>query len=255
MANEIERLIEVTENYNKIVSDILKQNLELYKNDPRNLPLDKLFELIEQGQLLTEPVVKRLYLDTAKSNEFYSLAGNYFYIVDAAVSSNWIKVKFNRAENDMIKFEKGFGLRRPFLRFWVTSDAQASGWVDILIGQISPQLLEIDDNRTALIQQQTLEEIRDELRGNTTPQVWGTEKTVGLSAVSIIALNTSRRGFCVQAKASNTGKIYIGFNNTVTATKWIAELQAGQAFMLDDYRGDIYAISDTAGQLLGWGEW
>jgi len=67
-------------------------------------------------------------------------------------------------------------------------------------------------------------------------------------------LNASRHSGAVQAKSTNTGKIYIGYDNTVTTTKWIAELQAGQSYSFDDWLGTIYAISDIAAQLLGYGE-
>lgn len=95
-----------------------------------------------------------------------------------------------------------------------------------------------------------------ELQGDLTPETVGTEKTVGaVAAALILAANASRKACCLQAKSTNTGKVYIGFDNTVTSTKWVAELQKGMAFCVDDYRGDIYAIATAAGQLVGYGEW
>ncbi len=219
----------------------------------KELSFEQILDLIEQG-VLSEPRVVRLYLDTAKSNEFYSVAGNYFYAVDASSSSANFQAKFNRLDSDKIKFEKGFGLRRPFKQFWITSSAQAGEWVDILIGTISPELLEVIDNRTAIAQQQVLEAIRDELRGIATPGTFD-DVAVGVAAVSVIAANAARKGCVVQAKKSNTGLIYIGFANTVASTKALAELQAGMSIYFDDYRGDIFAISDAAAQVVYFGEW
>jgi len=94
-----------------------------------------------------------------------------------------------------------------------------------------------------------------ELQGDTSPEDWGTEKTIGVAQSEVLDANNDRKAFNVQAKSTNTGKIYIGFDNSVATNKWVAELQAGQAFMLDDYRGPIHAIASVASQKLGWGEW
>jgi len=113
----------------------------------------------------------------------------------------------------------------------------------------------VHDNRLT-ITGSVFSDLLTKLQGDTTPETVGTEKTVGTTpAVEVIASNTDRKGFSVQAKASNTGIVYIGFDNTVTTTKWVAELQPGMSFGLDNYRGDVYAIADTAAQLLGFGEW
>jgi len=222
--------------------------------DLEKLTLEELLKIVEKGDI-AEPRVFRIYLDNAKSKEFWSFSGNYFCLLDASHNDAWIKVNFNRVETDPIKFEKGLIIRRPFTKFWVTSDAQSGKWVDILVGATSPKLLEIIDNRTALIQSTLLEAIRDELKGDTDEENWDTEKTVGTSAVQVLASNSDRKCLLVQAKSTNTGIIYIGFDNTVTSTKWVAELQAGQSLMIDDYRGEIYAIASADGQKLGWGEW
>lgn len=93
-----------------------------------------------------------------------------------------------------------------------------------------------------------------QMSGLSSGEIWDEEKTIGVAASVVMALNAERHSLAVQAKSTNTGKIYIGYDNTVTTTKWIAELQPGQAYSTDDWLGTIYAISDTAGQLLGYGE-
>lgn len=102
---------------------------------------------------------------------------------------------------------------------------------------------------------QELIKITGELQGDTTYESWGTELTVGVAAVSVLLSNATRKACNLQSKESNTGLIYVGFQNTVASNKWVFQLQPGQPLILDDYRGPIFAISDTPGQLLGWGEW
>lgn len=97
-------------------------------------------------------------------------------------------------------------------------------------------------------------QLLEQMTGLSAGEIWGTEKTIGVAASVVMALNADRHSLSVQAKSTNTGKIYIGYDNSVTITKWIAELQPGQAYSTDDWLGTIYAIADTAGQLLGYGE-
>lgn len=97
-------------------------------------------------------------------------------------------------------------------------------------------------------------QLLEQMAGLTSGEIWDTEKTIGVAASVVMALNAARHSGAVQAKSTNTGKIYIGYDNTVTTTKWIAELQPGQSYSFDDWLGTIYAIADAAGQLLGYGE-
>lgn len=99
-----------------------------------------------------------------------------------------------------------------------------------------------------------LAEILAELTGLSSGEIWGTQKTIGVAQSEVMAANSSRHSGSVQAKSTNTGIIYIGYDNTVLTTKWIAELQAGQGFSFDDWKGTIHAIASAAGQLLGYGE-
>ena len=123
----------------------------------------------------------------------------------------------------------------------------------ILIASMAPELFTVVDNRSAI--SLTMSDVLAQLQGDILPENWDTEKTVGTAAVLILAANANRKGCNVQAKSTNTGIIYVGFTNTVTSSKWVAELQPGMSFSIDDYRGDIYAIATVAGQLVGWGEW
>jgi len=97
----------------------------------------------------------------------------------------------------------------------------------------------------------------DIARGPVTQLSWDTEKSVdNAAAVAVLAENKKRVGLCIQAKAANTGKVYLGFADTVATTKWFAELQAGMAFCDNSYCGAIYARADVAAtQYLGYADW
>jgi hypothetical protein len=97
-------------------------------------------------------------------------------------------------------------------------------------------------------------QLLEQMAGLTSGEIWGTEKTIGVAASVVMALNADRHSGAVQAKSTNTGIIYIGYDNTVADDKWIAELQPGQSYSFDDWLGTIYAIADAADQLLGYGE-
>jgi len=96
--------------------------------------------------------------------------------------------------------------------------------------------------------------ILSELTGLSTGEIWGVEKTIGVAQSQVMALNNARHSGSVQAKSTNTGIIYIGYDNTVLTTKWIAELQAGQSYAFDDWLGTIHAIASLADQKLGYCE-
>ena len=100
----------------------------------------------------------------------------------------------------------------------------------------------------------SLVEILTEMTGVSSGEIWGTEKNIGVAASVVMAVNASRHSGTVQAKSTNSGIIYIGYDDNVLATKWIAELQAGQSFSFDDWLGTIYAIATAADQKLGYGE-
>lgn len=183
----------------------------------------------------------------------YRLAGNYFYIFDSPDQTSYIQVKANATNQPAIDWIKQTGFMQPFTVLYITTPAGQTGTMKILIASMAPDLFTIIDNRSAI--SESMNDVLAELQGDTTAETFDTEKTVGVAAVSILAANANRKGCCVQFKSTNTGIIYVGFTNAVTSSKWIAELQPGMSFSIDDYRGDIYAIATVAGQLAGYGEW
>ena len=121
----------------------------------------------------------------------------------------------------------------------------------ILYGTEAPELLSVIDNRsvTAI----GLADILAELQGDQLPENWN-QAAVGVGQVQILAANAARKSFSIQAKSTNTGIVYVGFDATVTAAKWWAELQAGQSCDGDDYRGPLHVIATVAAQNVGYAE-
>lgn len=118
-------------------------------------------------------------------------------------------------------------------------------FIAVCTGQIQDTRVNVDALLTA---------IQRELQGDLVEEGYG-ETAVGLAFVQIIAANAARCGCSIQAKNDNAGIIYVGFDNTVAANNWAINLAANEAFVWDDYRGDVYAIASVAAQNVGWGEW
>ncbi len=183
----------------------------------------------------------------------YSLGGNLFYIISAPDGNAYIEVKFNKLNQSAHRLHAQMGFVTPFHTLFITTPADQTGTITIIYGTEAPTMLQMIDNRSAT--SADLASIRAELQGDTAFENIGAEITVGAAAVEIIDANAARKGCIVQAKASNTGIVYIGFDNTVAVDLWVGELQPGMSFSIDDYRGDMWALASAAGQLVGWGEW
>jgi hypothetical protein len=215
--------------------------------------LEELIKLVKKGDI-AEPTLLEYDLDVAVSDKYVAITGNFFGVLsstDAAVS---VRVRFNKINSPEFTLTQGLYFIRPYDQVFISWDAQASKAVKIISSPLAPELYQIIDNRSEQQQTTYLQTIAEELKGSSSGS-YDTQKTVGTTpAVEVLAANTSRKSFVVQAAKANTGLIYIGYDNTVTTTKAIAELQPGQALVFDDYQGTVYAIADTAAQKLFFGE-
>lgn len=197
-------------------------------------------------------------LSVVAVDQEYNLSGNFFYVKESPDQDMYVEVKINGSNVKAIPWTKQTGFVHPFNRLYITTPAGQTGTMTILIASEAPELFDVIDNRSAI--SVATQGILDELRGDVTPESWGTEKDVDTAATTparteILAANADRKGCMVQAKSTNAGIVYIGFDATVATTKWVAELQAGQAFSIDDYRGPLWAVASVDNQLAGWGEW
>lgn len=200
------------------------------------------------------PKILTIDLSIVGTDQKYDISGNLFYVLSAPNEYDSIDIRINETREPAISYVPGLGLQTPFYRLYITTPAGQSGDMVILFGTEAPELLRVIDHRSSIIAAAT--SMLAEMQGDIAPETWDTEITVGIAAaVEILSANTSRKACMIQAKAANTGIVYIGFDNTVATTKWIAELQAGMSFSIDDYRGDLWARADAAGQLVGYGEW
>lgn len=181
----------------------------------------------------------------------YNITGNFFYVKDAPDTDVYVDVKVNSSDQPAVSWSKQTGFRHPFDRLYITTPAGQGGIMKILIAAESPQLFEVVDNRSAI--SEATEGILTELRGDVTPENWN-QKTVGVTQDVLFNARTARKSFSIQAKSTNTGIVYIGFDDTVTTEKWWAELLPSQSCDGDDYRGAVHAIATKAGQLIGFAE-
>ena len=181
----------------------------------------------------------------------YHISGNIYYVWSAPNAEDYVDIKVNKSSEPALRCLRQTGLITPYDKLLITTPADQTGNMVILYGTESPEMLEVIDNRsvTAL----GLADILAELQGDQVPENWN-EAAVGLAAVQILAANADRKSFSIQAKSTNTGIVYVGFDNTVLATTWWAELQPGQSCDGDDYRGSLFAIATVAAQAVGFAE-
>ena len=181
----------------------------------------------------------------------YHISGNIYYVWSSPNAEDYIDIKVNKSSEPALRCVRQTGLITPFDKLLITTSADQTGDMVLLYGTEAPELLSIIDNRsvTAI----GLSDMLAEMRGDILPEDWD-EETVGVAQQLVMAANADRKSFTIQAESTNTGIIYVGFDATVLATKWWAELQAGQSCCGDDYRGPLHVIGSAAGQDYGFSE-
>jgi len=181
----------------------------------------------------------------------YHLSGNLFYVWSAPNAEDYVDIKVNKSSEPALRCLRQTGLITPYDKLLITTPAGQAGEMIILYGTESPEFLTIIDNRsvTAI----GLADMLNELQGDLVPEDWD-EETVGAAQQQVMAANADRKSFTIQAESTNTGIVYVGFDDTVTAAKWWAELQPGQSCNGDDYRGPLHVIGSAAGQDYGFAE-
>lgn len=190
-------------------------------------------------------------LNKVVEDQEYNITGNFFYIKDTQKYADYVNVKVNNSNQQAVSYKKQTGFRHPFDRLYITTPAGQGGTMKILVASESPELFEVVDNRSAI--SESTDAILEELRGDVTPEDWN-QATIGVAQSEVLAANADRKSFSIQAKSTNTGIVYVGFDDTVTSAKWWAELQSGQPCHGDDYCGPLHAIATVAGQFIGYAE-
>jgi hypothetical protein len=194
-------------------------------------------------------------LSVAVIDKEYRIAGNYFYVKESPDSSSYIGIKRELESRAEIPYSWQTGFRGAFTKLYITTPAGQAGNMTIIIAAElpGPEGFEIIDNRSQI--SAAMNDILEQLRGGLVPENWGNELTIDVSCVRVLAANVNRKAFIIQSKSSNTAFIYVNFDNSVADHRWIAQLQPGMSFSVDNYRGEIWVAAADMNQLLGYGEW
>lgn len=215
--------------------------------------LDTFAKKINYVRRASMGVPKTFVIDLALPiiDQAYHLSGNIFYVWSSPNAEDYIDIKVNKTSEPALRCVRQTGLITPFDKLLITTPADQTGNMVLLYGTESPELLTVIDNRsvTAI----GLADMLAEMQGDLTPEDWD-EETVGAAQQQVMAANANRKSFTIQAESTNTGIVYVGFDATVTANKWWAELQPGQSCNGDDYRGPVHVIGSAAGQDYGFAE-
>jgi len=201
--------------------------------------------LVDSGQ--GEAKVLEVDLSIPLTDQRFTIAGTQFGLWDAPNQSDLIHVRFNEQSRRRIPFKRGKVIRTPFTEVYITVAAGLTGTATIVYGTGEESVFRLHPNVSE--SSEVLEDIRDELQGDQTPENWG-NATIGAVQAQVLAANADRKSFEVQAGTGNTQTIWIGFDNTVTNLNAVKALVASQSFWMNDYRGPVHAIAGGAGQVL-----
>ena len=218
---------------------------------------------MDLGRLVKEqigqPYQLRLDLTQQVADLEFPLAGRVLAVWDAPSSMEYVDIKFNKQNAHPIRFSMGKVLAVPFTKLFITTPAGQAGNFDFLYGPDSFDVLRIYPVAPALDMTlanvlATMAGVLDQLQGPEAEIAYGVQ-AVGVAAVNVLPADPARSGAIIQAASTNAGIIYLGFDNTVAAANCFIELAAGQAWSVDDWRGDVFAEASIAAQSVNAGEW
>lgn len=207
-----------------------------------------------------------------------NVAGDSIGVWEAPSFNEHIEIKLNSTKEPAFTFRIGKRIETAFTKLFITVPVGLAGTMELIYGTGSPDLIQflsqpnyldagLDDLLAALNANNvllgtinttlgSLALILAELQGDVAVENWGNEITVGNGVVvQICAANANRKGAVIQSKQVNAGLVYLGFDNTVSSTKWGVQLIASASWNIGDYRGPVYAIASAAGQLVSFAEW
>ena len=209
-------------------------------NDIKALTQEDIIKLVEGG-VLGEPQLIRINLDTATTNQLFNISGNFISVQDASDANTQIDIGFNRANNTKVPFTKGLQFIIPYKNFFASWTAQTGKFVDLLTYSFAPELFQIIDNRSQQSSTETLEDILEQLAGDTTSEIQGEQFTLDGNSQTAIAANTDRVGAMLYNPVGN-GVVYLRFGGSVTAVNCAIIIQGGTSFSIDNYRGDLNVL-------------
>lgn len=189
----------------------------------------------------------RFYRVTLTPGQILNIASyaRFITILSNTISTN---VKMSINGDSFEELPSGLSVELPPEENFEFLNIQNTHATDNMTIEFSLSAGRIMDNRL-VISGSTFTDILNELKGDSTPENWGADVSVGNAAtVELLNVNTSRKSALIQSDITNTGIIYIGFDNSVSATKKICALLPGGVYSVDDYQGDLWAIASVAAQ-------
>jgi len=201
------------------------------------------------------PKMLTINLGVAETRPF-NIAGNMFRIWSAPDESSYVTIQINEPGEPAIPYQVHTGAKTPFDKLIITTPAGQAGDMIIIYGTEAPDLLEMIDDRSTTVA--GVGGVLDELRGDLIAENFiGVAIGAAPGATLIMAARGDRKSCTIQALSTNTGSVFLGFDNTVTVGGapgiWFAELQPGMSWMTDDYRGPVWGIA-TVAEVVGSGE-
>ena len=220
---------------------------------PGKILLDKLDFFTDQLNYIRKSSIgtpKKLYIDLAVANVDLKLdiAGNFFYIFRTSGTTENLNIKVNEQREPAFNFTRRKGFITPYYRLYITNDAQPGGWAIILYGTQAPDFLQVIDNTSET------DEVLAQLEGDLAAEGYN-RVAAGAAAGLLVAANANRKSLTIQHDpVAGVGFVYIGYDNTVLATKAIAALAPGATYSIDNYRGAIWGIRSGAATNIFFGE-
>lgn len=211
---------------------------------------DEQIEYVRKSSIGT-PKKLTLDLTVAQNNLELNITGNFFYVINSADPDHYIDVRFNEVREPDFRLVQLMGFYTPFHRVFLTWPVQATGSMTVVYGTLSKEFLDIIDNRSA--SSAVLDAIRDELRGDLTPEGMAAV-AVNAAATQIVAQNANRKSVMVGHRHDGVGFIYVGFTNAVTANVHVVRLAPDEYYSISDYRGAIWAIRSAGATNAVYGE-
>ena len=208
--------------------------------------IDRSTQAIDFFKGRSNALLKKYVIDlNAAGGKEINLAGNFIYAIDGTDSIANVDVRFSRndADVDAYNLVKSLGVTHPFDKLYLSWSAQASKTLTLWIGNLAPDLLSVIDNRSNVASDVLLTAILAQLTGTVTAGNFGTVQVLAAAGGIIIrpALAT-RKSLIIQNLPGNTGNLYLGYADTVSATTCFVCLAPGQSWSCDDYLGDVYGI-------------
>ena len=204
----------------------------------------------------TNALMKSWSFDLTNAGEItINLQGNFIYGFEGTDGTANVDIQFSRKDSssDVFNIVKGVGYTHPFDKLHISWTAQTSKTLTIYIANLAPELFGVTDNRSAIIASTLLQEILDEMTGGVLAQGYNVV-TLNINPKKVVSSNTSRKSLLIQAHKSNGDISYVGFDASVTSSKYVIALSAGDTYAIDDYRGDIYVANATATDKISYGE-